>query len=392
MSRAKIEIEDMITVGDLADKLMIPTTKLITELMKNGIMMTVNERVDFDTAQIITGELNLPDIELVRTKDKESAINVKKSVTVSESAEARPPVVAVMGHVDHGKTTLLDAIRGVSVAKQEAGGITQHISAYQVDHKGKKITFLDTPGHEAFASLREHGAQLTDLAVIVIAADDGIKPQTLEAIRFAQKSGVKMIFALNKIDKPDINIDRIKQQLAEQNLMPEDWGGDTIIVPVSAKSKEGVDKLIEMITLVAEVEELKADVNVPASGLIIESHMEKGLGSVVIALVQAGTLKSGQYMVVGSIYGKVRSLESTGGNIIDSAGPSTPVRLTGFKSLPEFGQEFSVVACEKDAKKIIEELQRNTKGNGKSGVSTSSQLLRMINRNIEVSELRVIIK
>jgi translation initiation factor IF-2 len=392
MSRAKIEIEDMITVGDLADKLMIPTTKLITELMKNGIMMTVNERVDFDTAQIITGELNLPDIELVRTKDKESAINVKKSVTVSESAEARPPVVAVMGHVDHGKTTLLDAIRGVSVAKQEAGGITQHISAYQVDHKGKKITFLDTPGHEAFASLREHGAQLTDLAVIVIAADDGIKPQTLEAIRFAQKSGVKMIFALNKIDKPDINIDRIKQQLAEQNLMPEDWGGDTIIVPVSAKSKEGVDKLIEMITLVAEVEELKADVNVPASGLIIESHMEKGLGSVVIALVQAGTLKSGQYMVVGSIYGKVRSLESTGGNIIDSAGPSTPVRLIGFKSLPEFGQEFSVVACEKDAKKIIEELQRNTKGNGKSGVSTSSQLLRMINRNIEVSELRVIIK
>lgn len=392
MPRTAIEIEDMITVGDLAEKLMIPVTKLIGELMKNGIMVTVNERIDFDTAQIITEELKLPDTELVRKKADDSATSTKREHAISEKAQSRPPVVAVMGHVDHGKTSLLDAIREAEVVKGEAGGITQHISAYQITHNDRKITFLDTPGHEAFAALREHGAQLTDLAIIVIAADDGIKPQTLEAIRFAQKAGVKMIFALNKMDKPDANPDRVKQQLGEQNMIPEEWGGDTIIVPVSAKSKDGVPELLDMVLLVADVEELKADVDVPAKGLVIESHMEKGRGPVAIALVETGTLKNGSAIVVGNTYGKIRNLETTAGVPLTEAGPSTPVILTGFRALPEFGEEFTAVANEKEAKKLAEERSRKQETSGKTNVSTSNQLLRMINRNIQVSEFNVIVK
>lgn len=382
----------MITVGDLAEKLMIPVTKLIGELMRNGIMVTVNERIDFDTAQIITGELNLPDVELVRKAVDEQVGGSKRQHEVSEDATTRPPVVAVMGHVDHGKTSLLDAIRSAAVVKQEAGGITQHISAYQIKHGDRKITFLDTPGHAAFAALREHGAQLTDLAIIVVAADDGLKPQTLEAIRFAQKAGVKMIFALNKMDKPEANPDRVKQQLAEQQLIPEDWGGDTIILPVSAKTKEGLPALLDMILLVADVEELKADVDVAAKGLVIESHMEKGRGPVAIALVETGTLRNGDSITVGSTFGKIRNLETTLGEPLSSAGPSTPVILTGFRSLPEFGDEFTVVNNEKEAKRLAEEQGRRLATNTSMNVSTSSQLLRMINRNIEVSDFNVIIK
>ncbi len=389
---ATIELDDMITVGDLAEKLMIPVTKLIGELMKNGIMVTVNERIDFETAQIITGELGLTDIELVQKKQDEALTGAKRVREVSEKAASRPPVVAVMGHVDHGKTSLLDAIRGAAVVKQEAGGITQHISAYQIEHGDRKITFLDTPGHEAFAALREHGAQLTDVAIIVIAADDGIKPQTLEAIRFAQKAGVKMIFALNKIDKPEANPERAKQQLSEQNLIPEEWGGDTIIVPVSAKTKAGIPELLDMVLLVADVEDLKADVDKPAEGLIIESHMEKGRGPVAIALVETGTLKNGDAIVVGNTYGKIRNLESTTGVTLSEAGPSTPVILTGFRALPEFGDEFTVVANEKVAKKTAEDRLRQANSNAKMNVSTSHELLRMINRNINVSEFNVIVK
>jgi translation initiation factor IF-2 len=392
MPRASIEIDDMITVGDLANKLMIPVTKLIGELMKNGIMVTVNERIDFETAQIITEELKLPDIVLTRKQAEDAVASTKRTHEVSDQAKLRPPVVAVMGHVDHGKTSLLDAVRGAEVVRQEAGGITQHISAYQIKHGERKITFLDTPGHEAFAALREHGAQLTDLAIIVIAADDGIKPQTLEAIRFAQKAGVKMIFALNKMDKPEANPDRVKQQLAEQNLVPEDWGGDTIIVPVSAKTKDGIAGLLDMVLLVADVEELKADVGTSAKGLIIESHMEKGRGPVAIALVETGTLTNGSAVVVGSTYGKIRNLETTLGEAITEAGPSTPVILTGFRNLPEFGEEFTAVANEKEAKKLAENRSRQINSTLKTNVSTSSQLLRMINRNIEVSDFNVIVK
>ena len=389
---AAIELDDMITVGDLAEKLMIPVTKLIGELMKNGIMVTVNERIDFDTAQIIAGELDLPDVELVRKSNDEQLTGVKRTHDIGKDAVVRPPVVAVMGHVDHGKTSLLDAIRGAEVVKQEAGGITQHISAYQISHGDRKITFLDTPGHEAFAALREHGAQLTDLAIIVVAADDGLKPQTLEAIRFAQRAGVKMIFALNKMDKPDANPDRVKQQLGEQNLIPEEWGGDTIILPVSAKTKDGVPALLDMVLLVADVEDLKADVDAPAQGLIIESHMEKGRGPVAIALVETGTLKNNSSIVAGSTYGKIRNLETTLGEPIKSAGPSTPVILTGFRALPEFGNEFIAVANDKEAKKLAEENALSSASNNNMNVSTSSQLLRMINRNIKMTEFNVIVK
>lgn len=383
-----IQIEDPITVGSLAEQLSIPVTKLITELMKNGIMATVNERIDFETAQIIVGELEL-DIELGK-KTSEAAQATRERPVASDDAASRPPVVAVMGHVDHGKTSLLDAIRGAAVVKGEAGGITQHISAYQITHDGRKITFLDTPGHEAFAALREHGAQLTDVAIIVVAADDGIKPQTIEAIRFARKAGVKIIVAINKIDKEGADINRAKQQLAEQDLLIEEWGGDIVVVPVSAKTKEGIPKLLEMVLLVADVEDLRADTDVAAGGLIIEAHMEQGRGPVAEALVEAGTLKPGQFVVAGGSYARVRNLEATDGVALKEAGPSTPVVITGFKSLPEFGDTFEVVKDEKTARNLAVTHGARTQ-NGKTDIN-STELIRMINRSNEMTELNILIK
>lgn len=384
-----IEIDDTITVGDLADKLMLPVTKLITELMKNGVMATVNERIDYDTAQIIVGELGL-EIELAKRKVQEAPARVKQEMT--DKAVSRPPVVAVMGHVDHGKTSLLDAIRESDVAKGEAGGITQHISAYQITRKNRPLTFLDTPGHEAFAALREHGAMLTDLVVIVVAADDGIKPQTLEAIRFARKAGVKMIVAANKIDKEGADVNRLKQQLSEHDLLVEEWGGDTIVVEVSAKTKQGVDSLLDMILLVADVEDLKADIDVPARGLVIESHMEKGRGPLADALVEAGVLKPGHFVVAGATYARIRNLETTTGKPIKEAGPSTPVRITGFKALPEFGDEFVVVKDEKIARiQAAKQAEARQQGNGHLEMN-SSELIRIINRTNELNELNIIVK
>lgn len=384
----KIEIDNMITVGDLAEQLNLPVTKLITELMKNGVMATVNERIDYDTAQIIVGELGL-DIELAK---KEAAAEApREKLVASDKASQRPPVVAVMGHVDHGKTSLLDAIRGASVVKSEAGGITQHISAYQVKHNDREVTFLDTPGHEAFAALREHGAQLTDVVVIVVAADDGIKPQTIEAIRFARKAGVKIIVAINKIDKEGADINRIKQQLSEQDLLIEEWGGDIVVAPVSAKTKEGINHLLDMILLVADVEDLRADTDVPAQGLIIEAHMEQGRGSVAEALVEAGVLKPGQFVVAGSSYARIRNLESTDGKPMKEAGPSTPVVMTGFKSLPEFGDTFVVVKDEKTARAQAEE-SATKQHRGSTTDINSGELIRMINRSNDLNELNIIIK
>lgn len=384
-----IEIEDTITVGTLAEKLTLPVTSLITELMKNGIMVTVNERIDFDTAQIIVGELGL---EIALTKKEAEEVAPRQKHSVSDKAVSRPPVIAVMGHVDHGKTSLLDAIKGSSVVKGEAGGITQHISAYQVERKNRKITFLDTPGHEAFAALREHGAQLTDLVIIVVAADDGIKPQTIEAIRFARKAGVKMIVAINKIDKEGADVNRIKQQLSEQELLIEEWGGDTVVVNVSAKTGKGIDELLDMVLLVADVEDLKADEDVPGSGLIIESHMEQGRGPVAVALVEAGKLSVGDFVVAGATYARIRNLESTSGKVIKSAGPSTPVIMTGFKNLPEFGDEFNVVADEKAARNLAGQKHIDRKSDqGKLDIS-SSELMRMINRTNELTELNIFIK
>jgi translation initiation factor IF-2 len=386
-----IEIEDTITVGTLAEKLSLPVTRLISELMKNGIMATVNERIDFDTAQIIVGELGL-DIQLAK-QTVEPVLSGRSERKNSDAADAenRPPVVAVMGHVDHGKTTLLDALLSSNVAKGEAGGITQHISAYQVNHKDRAITFLDTPGHEAFAAIRDHAAQLTDLVVLVVAADDGVKPQTLEAIRFARKAGVKILVAINKIDKEGADSNRVKQQLAEHELLVEEWGGDTIVQEVSAKTKQGIPELLDMILLVADVEELRARTNVPARGLIIEAHVEQGRGPVANALVEEGVLKRGDFVVAGGTYARVRNLESSASKVIAEAGPSTPVLMTGFKKTPEFGDEFQVVKSEKEARTLAEQVAASHSHSGRLDMN-SNELIRIINRNNQVNELNIIIK
>jgi len=388
-----IEIDDSVTVGTLADALSLPVTRLIGELMKNGVMATVNERIDFDTAQIIVQELGL-DIELARRAKAEPVGVASRSARKNSDAadaETRPPVVAVMGHVDHGKTSLLDALLNLNVAKGEAGGITQHISAYQVDHKDRKITFLDTPGHEAFAAIREHGAQLTDLVVLVVAADDGVKPQTIEAIRFARKAGVKIIVAANKIDKEGADVNRLKQQLSEHELLVEEWGGDTVIQEVSAKTKQGIPELLDMILLVADVEDLKARAKGAASGLIIEAHVEQGRGPVAHALVEEGTLKRGDFVVAGGTYARVRNLETTTGKTITEAAPSTPVVMTGFKKAPEFGDQFVVVANEKQARIQAEQKATERRSSGSLDMN-SSELIRIINRSNKISEFNVIIK
>jgi translation initiation factor IF-2 len=386
-----IEIEDMITVGTLAERLSIPVSRLIGELMKNGVMATVNEKIDFDTAQIIVGELDLG-LTLAKRKSTEDEVPVRTKQVASDKAESRPPVVAVMGHVDHGKTSLLDAIRGANVVKGEAGGITQHISAYQVEHEGRLITFLDTPGHEAFAAIREHGAMLTDIVVIVVAADDGIKPQTVEAIRFAKKAGVKILVAANKMDKEGADINRLKQQLTEHDLLTEEWGGDTIVLPVSAKTKDGIPALLDMILLVTDVEELKADTDVPARGLIIEAHVEQGRGPVATALVEAGTLKPGQFIVAGGSYAKIRNLETTDHKAIKQATPSTPVTISGFKTLPEFGDEFLAANNEKDARLQSAATAADKQAGGNRLDIGSSELIRLINRDNKLQELNIIIK
>ena len=385
----KVEIEENVTVGSLAEKLLLPVTSLITELMKNGVMATVNERIDFDTAQIIVEELGL-DIELV--KAEEAVAPAREKRVASDKAGSRPPVVAVMGHVDHGKTSLLDAIREADVATGEAGGITQHISAYQVTHNDRQITFLDTPGHEAFAALREHGAQLTDVVIIVVAADDGIKPQTIEAIRFARKANVKIVVAINKIDKEAADVNRIKRQLSEQDLLVEEWGGDTVVVEVSAKTGKGIPELLDMVLLVADVEDLRADIDVPASGLIIEARMEQGRGPVAIALIEAGMLKPGDFVVAGSSYARIRNLDSTSGQPLKEAGPSTPVIISGFKELPAFADEFVAVKTEKEARAQSEKMaQTRSSGQGRLDIN-SGELIRMINRTNKITELNIIVK
>lgn len=388
---AVIEVEDMITVGTLAEKLMLPVGRVIGELMKNGVMATVNERIDFDTAQIIVGELGL-DVELKKKEVAAPVVATREKRSFSDTALGRPPVIAVMGHVDHGKTSLLDKIRSANVVKGEAGGITQHISAYQITHNNRKITFLDTPGHEAFAAIREHGAMLTDIVIIVVAADDGVKPQTIEAIRFARKAGVRIVVAMNKMDKEGANPDRLKQQLADQDLLVEEWGGDIVVVPVSAKTGQGIPDLLDMLLLVSDVEELKAEVNVPGQGLIIEAHIEQGRGPVAHALVESGTVKRGDFIVAGGTYAKIRNLESTDGTALKDATPSTPVVITGFKELPEFGDEFVVVKNEKEARNQATAVAAGKKSGGGRLDINSTELIRMINRGNQVTEFNIIIK
>ena len=393
MSQAEkkvLVIADSITVGELAETLNLPVTQLVGELFKNGIVATINQRIDFETAEIIVEELGL-DVEL-RRKEAETA-SIQRLHKPSEAASERPPIVAVMGHVDHGKTTLLDTILGTKTVTGEAGGITQHISAYQTIRNGRPITLLDTPGHEAFAALRQHGAALTDVVIIVVAADDGVMPQTVEAIRFARSANARIVVAINKMDKEGANPDMVKVQLAsEHQLNPEEWGGDTIMVPISAKMNEGIDKLLDMVLLVADMEELKADTDVPAEGLVIEAHMEKGKGSVVNLLVEQGMLKPGHFLVAGTAYGKVRTLVDFAGKTLKEAGPSTPVTVTGFKELPQFGDVFTIVKNEKEARLMVERTKIEAERNAASTNVTGADILKMMTQKHDTQDLNVIVK
>lgn len=389
MADKKVLVADSITVGELAETLHLQVSTLVGELFKNGIVATINQKIDFDTAQIIVEELGI-DVVLERKKPVE-IVRVKHEN--SEKAEPRPPIVAVMGHVDHGKTTLLDQILKMHKVSTEAGGITQHISAYQTERNGKKITLLDTPGHEAFAALRQHGAVLTDVVIIVVAADDGVKPQTVEAIKFAQNANAKIVVAINKIDKPTANPEMVKAQLAsEYKLTPEEWGGDVLMVNVSALTGEGIDKLLDAVLLVAEMEELKADYDIPAEGLVIESHMEQGRGSVVSLLVEQGTIHESDVLVAGTAYGKIRTLLDFKGDRIKKAGPSTPVTITGLKDLPQFGDSFVITKNERLARKMVTEAKIEHEKNAASTNVTGADLLKMMSHQDDVKDFDVVVK
>ena len=385
-----IQIAGSITVDELAEALGLSVTALIGELFKQGIMATINQRLDFDTASLIIDELEIKNVKLERKNTATKTSNFHREL--SEKAVLRPPVVAVMGHVDHGKTTLLDSLLHKKTVEGEAGGITQHISAYQLKHDERLITFLDTPGHEAFAAIRQHGAMLTDIVVIVVAADDGVKPQTVEAIKFAQSASAKIIVAINKIDREGADIPRTMADLAQHGLQPEEWGGDITMVPISAKRGDNLEKLLDMILLTADLEELKADVEIPAEGLVIESHMEVGKGSVVNLLVTGGELKTGKFVVAGSAYGKIRTMMDFRGKPKGKATPSTPVTVTGFKELPNFGDRFIEVKDEKTARKqALLNAQVEASETASANV-TSTDLLRMMNTADNSKVFNVIIK
>ncbi|MCM1285498.1 MAG: translation initiation factor IF-2 [Acetobacter sp.] len=354
-----IEVPDEITVGELASLLRMTATEVIKKLMVLGVMATVNEVIDYDTAEIVATELGAKVKHKVVVTIEEQII--EEEIEDDENAVERPPVICVMGHVDHGKTSILDAIRDTDVTSTEAGGITQAIGAYQVEVNGQKITFLDTPGHAAFTAMRARGAMATDIAVLVVAADDGIMPQTIEAINHAKAAGVEIIVAINKMDKEGANPDRIMQQLTEHELVPEEWGGNIICVPVSAKTKMGIDKLLETILLVAEVSELKANPDRTAKGVVIEAKLDKGRGPIATLLVQNGTLNSGDVIVAGTAVGKIRAMTDYHGKSIRSAGPSVPVEIMGLDSAPMSGDEFNAVSDEKLARALVEQRKEKAK-------------------------------
>ena len=390
MEEKTIQIAGSITVDELAGALGLSVTELIGTLFKNGIVATINQRLDFETASIILDELGLGNVKLERKNTSTKTSNYHREL--SEHATERPPVVAVMGHVDHGKTTLLDTLLHKKTVDDEAGGITQHISAYQLRHNDRLITFLDTPGHEAFAAIRQHGAMLTDIVVIVVAADDGVKPQTVEAINFAKTANAKIIVAINKIDREGADINRTMADLSQHGLQPEEWGGDVVMVPISAKMNQNLDQLLDMVLLTADMEELKADVDIPAEGLVIESHMETGKGSVVNLLVTGGELKTGEFIVAGNTYAKVRTMLDWQGKPKGKATPSTPVTVTGFKELPNFGDRFTEVKDEKTARKMALLNAQAASDESASTNVTSTDLLRMMSTADNSKVFNVIVK
>ncbi len=353
-AQLKVQIPDEITVGELAQRLKVTASQVIKKLMSVGIMAGITETIDFDTASLVAEELGAKVEKEVHVTIEERLFS-QEIEDSDENMEERPPVVVVMGHVDHGKTSVLDAIRKTSVTKGEAGGITQHIGAYQVEKGGKTITFLDTPGHEAFTSMRARGANMTDIAVLVVAADDGIMPQTIESINHAKAAKVSIIVAINKMDKPTANPDRVKEQLTKYELVPEEWGGDVICVPVSALRGDGIEDLLEMINLTAEVQELKANPHRRASGTVVEARLDKGRGPVATLLVQSGTLNQGDIIIAGTAVGRVRVMTNDKGRTIKTAGPSTPVEITGLTEVPLGGDHFDVVEDEKLARELAEQ-------------------------------------
>ncbi|HHY81070.1 MAG TPA: translation initiation factor IF-2 [Clostridiales bacterium] len=387
-----ITMGDIITVKELSEKIGIQAAEIIKKLLSLGILATINQEIDYDTANLIASEFNI-ELERKAAKTYEEQLEEEDAADKEEDLVPRPPVVTVMGHVDHGKTSLLDAIRNSHVTDAEAGGITQHIGAYTVNINNKTITFLDTPGHEAFTSMRARGAQVTDIAILVVAADDGVMPQTVEAINHAKAANVPIIVAINKIDKPTANPDRVKQELTEYGLVVEEWGGDTIAVPVSALKKEGINELLEMILLVAEMQDLKANPNRLAKGTIIEAQLDKGRGPVATILVQNGTLKVGDSVVAGTTYGRVRAMMDDKGRRLKQAGPSMPVEVLGLNEVPDAGDIMYAVEDDKLAKQVSEERKDKAKAQQVKVTSRTSldELFNQLKEG-EVKDLNIIIK
>jgi translation initiation factor IF-2 len=389
----KVELPGVITVRDFAMKMQLPITIVMSELMKNGILANLNERIDFTTASIVAGDLGF-EVATEATADLTSEVapvQRLEEVRAEEKEEdlvPRPPVVVVMGHVDHGKTQLLDTIRKTSVVKKEAGGITQHIGAYQAEKKGRKMTFIDTPGHEAFTVMRSRGARVADVAILVVAADDGVQPQTIEVIKIIQAAKLPLVVALNKIDKPDIDIQRVKTQLSEQGLIPEDWGGTTTMVQVSGKTGQGIDELLDMILLVADLDKdkIRANPKRSAVGTIIESHVDKGEGPVSTILVQTGTLRQNDYLAVGDmLYGRVRAMKDWNGDMVFTAVPGTPVKVLGLKVSPSVGD---VIEVPKDYKALKQAKKQESAE--RQVVATGASVSR--EENVDKKMLNVLIK
>jgi translation initiation factor IF-2 len=403
--RGAIELPATITVKELAELLTVNPADVIRELIKSGIFATINQLIDRDTASLVAGELGYEVAEAVAPTTGAAADGDEDSAPAAATKEVlfeeddpsllqpRAPIVTVMGHVDHGKTSLLDAIRTTEVAAGERGGITQHIGASEVTHDGKRVVFLDTPGHEAFTAMRARGAKVTDIAVVVVAADDGVMPQTLEAISHAKAAKVPIVIALNKIDKPDSNPDRVKTELSEAGVIVEEYGGDTPLVPVSARTRVGLDELIEMILLVADLQELKANPKRPAVGTIVEAQLDKNRGAIATVIVQTGTLRVGDVIVVGETFGKVRALENDEGKRVTKAGPSSAVVVLGLSAVPEAGDILRVVADEKEARTLVETRRaaNAAKGGEGSGRATLEDLYKQIQAG-QAKELRIILK
>ena len=386
-----VKIPDAIGVGELASRMKKTGAEVVKTLMKNGVMASLSDVIDFDTAAIIAEELGCKVEKEVIVTIEERLIDTAQDK--EEDLEPRAPVVVVMGHVDHGKTSLLDYIRNAHVAAGEAGGITQHIGAYQVNVQGKTITFLDTPGHEAFTAMRARGAMITDVAILVVAADDGIMPQTVESINHAKAANIPIIVAINKMDKPEANPERIKEQLTKYELVPEEWGGETIICPISAKTGEGIDNLLEMVNLTAEMQELKANPNRSAHGAVIEARLDKGRGPVATLLVQNGTLKQGDVIIAGTAVGRVRAMTSAKGEKLTEAGPSVPVEIIGMGEVPGAGDDFHAVADERMARELVEQRKHEQKMAASAPVGKVSleDLFSQIKQG-EMKDLNIIVK